>query len=223
MWRAFCIVVGLLTSLIIWWSFSGPNKSIELAVSRTYPKSCLDLPQNVKVSDVYQIQPEWPFQDPVLVHCDQEYESGGWTVIQRRIDGTLSFERPEMDYVNGFGNVDTEYWLGLEHIYRLLTSAPHELVILLEDFSGNHFYAKYGDVEMIKYESKVVPSYELRKCKSYTGNAGDFILKYRQSTYDERNGTKTVKYEPIDRSKSFEGYAKDPYYGGYWISSARCV
>lgn len=220
MWRVVCLTVGLLTSLIIWWSFSGSNESSELATSRTYPKSCLELPHYVKVSAVYLIQPEWPFRDPIPVFCDQEYESGGWTVIQRRIDGTQSFERTDKDYVNGFGNVDAEYWLGFEHIYQLLTYAPHELAILLEDFSGNQFHAKYEHVEMIKYENDRIPSYYLRKCESYNGNAGDFIMKARQSSYDERNGTTTVEYIPTDRGHSFAEYGHDPYYGGFWIESA---
>uniref|UniRef100_A0A182JE50 Fibrinogen C-terminal domain-containing protein n=1 Tax=Anopheles atroparvus TaxID=41427 RepID=A0A182JE50_ANOAO len=63
---------------------------------RPYPKSCRDVTH--RVSGVHRIQPEWPFQEPMLVYCDQEFESGGWTVIQRRIDGTVDFERDYVDY-----------------------------------------------------------------------------------------------------------------------------
>uniref|UniRef100_A0A182IVE7 Fibrinogen C-terminal domain-containing protein n=1 Tax=Anopheles atroparvus TaxID=41427 RepID=A0A182IVE7_ANOAO len=111
-----------------------------------YPKSCRAVTD--RVSGVYSIQPEWPFKEPMLVYCDQDYESGGWTVIQRRIDGTVSFERDSSDYAQGFGNLNGEFWLGLENIYKLVKSAPHELVLVVEDFSGNTSYAKYSSWDL---------------------------------------------------------------------------
>ncbi|KFB48043.1 AGAP004917-PA-like protein [Anopheles sinensis] len=138
---------------------------------RAHPKSCLDVPH--RASGVYSIQPEWPFRDPILVYCDQEYETGGWAVIQRRFDGKLSFERPEMDYRYGFGNLDGEFWLGLENIYRLLNEAPHELLVLLEDFNGNTSYARYDQFEIQKSEYYKIPQYTIRKCESYQGTAGN--------------------------------------------------
>ncbi|XP_039256652.2 uncharacterized protein LOC120333317 [Styela clava] len=48
------------------------------------------------------------------VSCDQTTDAGGWIVFQRRVDGSEDFYRNWDDYVEGFGNKDKEFWLGLE-------------------------------------------------------------------------------------------------------------
>ena len=39
---------------------------------------------------------------------------GGWTLILRRVDSDVDFQQPWEEYVNGFGDVDGNFWLGLK-------------------------------------------------------------------------------------------------------------
>ena len=66
--------------------------------------------------------------------CDIEGEDGGWLVILRR-DNTIAsseyvnFTRNWVDYVNGFGDLNTEFWYGLRNMHCLTRREEVELRI----------------------------------------------------------------------------------------------
>ena len=76
------------------------------------------------------------------VFCDQTTAGGGWTVFQKRLDGSVDFHLNWNDYKHGFGNLNCEFWLGLDKIHRLTTDSM--LRVDLEDFEGNTRYAEYN-------------------------------------------------------------------------------
>ena len=65
-------------------------------------------------------------------------------MIQRRFDGSVVyFNRTWSECARGFGNKTGEYWLGLNYIHRLTTSAGQILRVDLEDFETNTAFAQY--------------------------------------------------------------------------------
>ena len=62
--------------------------------------------------------------------------------IQRRISDGVDFDRDWDDYVNGFGDIDGNYWMGLEEIHQLTTRQDVRLYIFIEAFEGEPFTLK---------------------------------------------------------------------------------
>ena len=70
-----------------------------------------------RISGVYTIYPD--DTPPFDVYCDQTKACGGWTMIQRKLNRSIDFNRTWDDYKHGFGNfLIGEYWLGLKKIRR---------------------------------------------------------------------------------------------------------
>ena len=62
--------------------------------------------------------------------------------IQRRISDSVDFNRDWDDYVNGFGEEDGNFWMGLEEIHQLTTTHDVSLFIDIETFEGDPFTVK---------------------------------------------------------------------------------
>ncbi|XP_049538223.1 fibrinogen-like protein A [Anopheles darlingi] len=138
-----------------------------------------------KVSGVYEIHIN-NVTPPFDAFCEQEKFRGGWLVVQHRFDGSVDFYRAWAEYRAGFGDVNTEFWLGLEKMHQLTTARPHEIIIELKDFSGNYAYARY-DKFKIGSESE---HYTLT-LGNYSGTAGDSMGSNngrRFSSIDRDNG-----------------------------------
>uniref|UniRef100_A0A5F9DFC3 Angiopoietin like 4 n=1 Tax=Oryctolagus cuniculus TaxID=9986 RepID=A0A5F9DFC3_RABIT len=76
-------------------------------------------------------QPVDPAQNASRPH------NGGWTVIQRRQDGSVDFDRPWEAYKAGFGDPHGEFWLGLEKVHSIMGDRSSRLAVHLQDWDGN--------------------------------------------------------------------------------------
>nr|KAF6267302.1 angiopoietin 4 [Myotis myotis] len=81
--------------------------------------------------------------EPRKVFCDMEANGGGWTLIQRRANGSVNFQRNWKDYKQGFGDLAGEHWLGNELVHHLTSRAAYSLRVELQDWEGNEAYAQY--------------------------------------------------------------------------------
>ncbi|XP_055642211.1 microfibril-associated glycoprotein 4-like isoform X2 [Toxorhynchites rutilus septentrionalis] len=150
------------------------------------PRTCANVSE--RRSGVRRIHPQPGFKESFEAYCDQDYEGGGWTVIQKRFDGSVFFYRGWNEYENGFGNLNGEFWLGLKKIHELTYAKRHELHVVLEDFDGIMAVAKYNHFLVGGPEQK----YALNKLGNYTGTARDslgYAVKLKFSTLDSDNDT----------------------------------
>ena len=122
--------------------------------------------------------------DSFQVYCDMSTDGGGWTVFQRRQDGSVDFYRGWSDYKNGFGDLNGEFWLGLDKIHRL-TKQAQTLRVDLMDFNGSRVHAQYTGFQISDESSKYSLGYT-----TYSGNAGNALDKHKGmgfSTKDRDN------------------------------------
>ncbi|KAJ0057874.1 hypothetical protein NL108_003009, partial [Boleophthalmus pectinirostris] len=110
--------------------------------------------------------------------CDQSRAQGGWTVIQRRQDGSVNFFRTWEQYKQGFGNLDGEYWLGLEHLYWLTKQGQYKLRVSLEDWQGRQVFAEYDSFHL----EPETDWYRLR-LGHYQGTAGDSLSWHNNKAF----------------------------------------
>ena len=115
-------------------------------------------------------------------YCDMHTDGGGWTVFQRRQDGSVDFYRNWTDYKVGFGQLTGEFWLGNDKIHRLTAALPTSLRVDLEDWNGVKVYAKYGkfDIgdEQLHYRLDV---------GSYSGTAGNSLAHYYNMSFSTKD------------------------------------
>ena len=122
------------------------------------------------------INPDGNSSFPVL--CDMLTDGGGWTVFQRRLDGSTNFFRDWDAYKHGFGDLNKEFWLGNDKISRLTQAIDVVLRVDLTDWYETTAFAKYGNFrvenESVKYKLTV---------GSYTGTAGDSLSYHSASSF----------------------------------------
>ncbi|XP_067847753.1 fibrinogen gamma chain [Heptranchias perlo] len=125
-------------------------------------------------SGLYYIKPQRARQQ-FLVYCEIDSARRGWTVLQKRLDGSVNFFKNWVQYKQGFGYLspggNTEFWLGNEKIHLITTQqgGPYLLQINLKDWSNQQRYAQYMDFKLGSEEDK----YRLRYSFYEGGDAGD--------------------------------------------------
>ncbi|XP_060575486.1 ryncolin-1-like [Ruditapes philippinarum] len=182
---------------------------IENIVSKA--TSCLDLYNNgFKSSGIYQIY--IIKQEKLLsVYCDMDTDDGGWTVFQRRQDGSVDFYRDWEDYKTGFGDLNGEFWLGNNYL-NLLTDddRQHELRIDLEDFDGNRAYAKYRSFKILPEKMKYI-----LEVGNYNGNAGDSLEASNNKGHIHDGMEFSTKDNDND---NLSGHCASMYKGAWWFN-----
>ncbi|XP_046695649.1 fibrinogen C domain-containing protein 1 isoform X2 [Silurus meridionalis] len=173
------------------------------------PRDCSDILASGQREDgVYSVFPTH-YPAGFQVYCDMSTDGGGWTVIQRREDGSVNFFRDWDSYREGFGKITGEHWLGLRQIHALSIQANYELRIDLEDFENSTAFAQYDMFGVGLFSVDPEDDGYPLTVGDYTGTAGDSLVKH--------NGMKfTTKDRDNDHS---ENNCASFYHGAWWYNS----
>ncbi|XP_025048674.1 tenascin-X isoform X8 [Alligator sinensis] len=118
---------------------------------------------------------------PLRVYCDMDTDGGGWLVFQRRMNGKTDFWRDWQDYVQGFGDLSREFWLGNDALHALTSAGDYELRVDLR--AGAE--AAHAIYSHFRVDS---PSEHYRlHLGSYRGTAGDAMSYHSGSVFSTRD------------------------------------
>ena len=127
-------------------------------------QDCLEFLQaGYRSNGIYRLH--GPSFNHPIVYCDQKTQGGGWTVFQRRKDGSVDFQKTWKDYELGFGKLNTEFWLGNQKLHDLTkpSFAPKKSQLLINmhlNGAKQPVYAKYAKFAVGDERSKYLLTVE---------------------------------------------------------------
>lgn len=132
----------------------------------------------------------------------------GSTLLQRRYNGSIEFNRKFSEYVHGFGDPSSEYWLGLETMHKLTSDNCTSMRIDMTDIYGGWWYAQYDSFSVGSADSGFVLD-----VSGFTGNASD-AFEYQNH----------MEFSAIDRDRDISNtHCASNYEGGWWFSHCQHV
>ena len=149
-------------------------RNSQIQQSPWQPRDCAEyLRLGFNTSGLYAVTHLTSFQSgsslSMVVYCDMETDGGGWTVFQRRVSSSVSFEQNWHDYRTGFGSFDGSFWWGNDKIALALDDGrQYALRVDMTDWTNEHRYATYGDFRVASQHD----NFRLR-LGTYAGDAGD--------------------------------------------------
>ena len=79
------------------------------------------------------------------VYCNMTTDNGGWIVIQRnRINSQLSFYKNWREYEEGFGDLNKDFWAGLELMHTLTQRGQWEMRVDYQKNDKTWSYLHYN-------------------------------------------------------------------------------
>jgi len=139
----------------------------------------------------------------VKVYCDMTTNGGGWTVFQRRKDGSGDFMRNWANYSAGFGDLNGEFWLGNDNLAAIVgKKTPQTLRIEMEDWSGNKRYAEYNNFQV----QGASTNYKLTSVGTFSGDAGDSLTAHVGQSFSTSD-------KDLD---TYAGNCAQLYHGAWW-------
>ena len=146
------------------------------------------------------------------VYCDTSSGGGGWTVIQRRKDGSIDFkQRDWVEYEDGFGNLNDEFWIGLRSMHCLTSQGNWGLRI--------DYHLENGTKSYLHYNKFAVGSPEAQ----YPINISGFDSIGVTDLFENGGSVNGKKFTTRDRDNDLASHNCAHIYGGFWYNSCGAV
>ena len=169
-----------------------------------------DYAKSEVLSGVYKMSSSLTnFGNAVDVYCDMATDGGGWIVMQRNnISTSMSFNRNWVEYEEGFGDLDAEFWYGLKIINYLTDNGQWEMRVdfLWED--GGWSYLHYNQFSV----GRASEEYPLT-VGGFTG-AGSDMFNFGRSY--SLNG---MKFSTPDNNNDMYSNGNCSSTSGWWFNS----
>ncbi|XP_060073868.1 SCO-spondin-like [Ylistrum balloti] len=135
------------------------------------------------------------------VYCEMQRGNGGWIVLQHRFDGSEMFNRSFAEYEQGFGDLNGEFWMGLDKMSKL-TNPGRKVRFLLQTYDGAWMTLDYGNFSIANAS------------KQYTLNVSQHISGFSPGTFSYNSGR---KFYTFDRDN--DAHCAVRRFSGWWFGS----
>ncbi|KAH8377465.1 hypothetical protein KR093_005625 [Drosophila rubida] len=179
----------------------GQMKPVAYNAAETYGRNCAEVTATFKHNGIHEILIPTYSNLPFKVDCDTKTQGGGWTILLRRLNGSVDFHRNWTEYKNGFGDIDGEFFLGLDKVHALTADKPQEVIFILEDFQNDVRYEMYDEFAI----GDELAAYALHTLGKPSGTAGDSFSYHRGH-----------KFTTLDRHNDVNGKNCAELYTGAW-------
>jgi hypothetical protein len=153
---------------------------------------------------VFEIYPTG--SDGLIVRCDMDTLPGGWTVFQRR-ESNSDFQKDWKTYKEGFGQLNDNFWLGNDKIWKLTHSGQYKLRVDLIDQNGSEGYAEYSSFSIGNESTKYVLN-----IAGHSGTATDSLV-------GRHNG---MMFSTIDQDNDiYPRNCAGRFKGGWWYCNCQ--
>ncbi|XP_061785629.1 fibrinogen-like protein 1 [Nerophis lumbriciformis] len=192
-----------------------PNTGVDQNLQAQHQDCSQIYTSGLKSSGYYNIHPHGSTA-AVRVFCDMS-DGGGWTVVQRRINGAENFTRSWVEYKSGFGNMAAdlgEFWLGNDNLHDITAHGNYTLRIHLEDFDGTQRHAEYRNFKVADEKD----FYRLT-FGAYSGTAGDALSGNYQVDVSKWASHQGVPFSTYDKDNdNYRGNCAQEDKGGWWFN-----
>ncbi len=158
---------------------------------------CQSASNSDKKSGIFFLQPK-----PTLRFrgfCNSTKANSSWLVIQRKTSH-IAFSNTWKEYKHGFGDLNSDYWLGLEKLHQITTLATTALLISYRESGSQPVVAEY---ESFKISNEAT---------GYNLTLGRMISK----TTNRLEFHNDMKFSTQDRDNDLDDISCASKYGGGW-------